>query len=263
MPLRSLCPIFRWEMGKSTDIIRAFLLCTLVQTCLAFPVFAEEKDTAAQELAPTYRIESILIEGNSHTDVDVVKNLINFKPGDIFIENIAEESRFRLLTSGYFRNVRVQLRKGTERGKVVVVFTVEERGTLMVDEVHIGFSNVNYFWAGGAVTEMNLAGKGLQLTGGAVGGQDMMAFKLRCLNPNVAGSEWKIGGGLMYNNAREATTDSDTGDMITLLWYWRAGGDVALSLIGPGIDASHNYERAHMDGLNATTNWVMAYLLQE
>ena len=43
--------------------------------------------------------------------------------------------------------------------------------------------------------------------------------------------------------------------------FWRAGGDVAVSLIGPGIDASHNYERAHMDGLNATTNWIMAYLL--
>ena len=45
--------------------------------------------------------------------------------------------------------------------------------------------------------------------------------------------------------------------------FWRAGGDVALALIGPGIDASHNYERAHMDGLNATTNWIMAYLLDE
>ena len=45
--------------------------------------------------------------------------------------------------------------------------------------------------------------------------------------------------------------------------FWRAGGDVALALIGPGIDASHNYERAHIDGLNATTNWVMAYLLEK
>jgi putative aminopeptidase FrvX len=45
--------------------------------------------------------------------------------------------------------------------------------------------------------------------------------------------------------------------------FWSAGGDVALSLIGPGIDASHNYERAHMDGLNATTNWIMAYLLSD
>ncbi len=43
--------------------------------------------------------------------------------------------------------------------------------------------------------------------------------------------------------------------------FWRAGGDVALSLIGPGIDASHNYERAHTDGLTATTNWILAYLL--
>lgn len=43
--------------------------------------------------------------------------------------------------------------------------------------------------------------------------------------------------------------------------FWSAGGDVALALIGPGIDASHNYERAHLDGLNATTNWIMAYLL--
>lgn len=45
--------------------------------------------------------------------------------------------------------------------------------------------------------------------------------------------------------------------------FWRAGGDVALALIGPGIDASHNYERAHMDGIVATTNWIMAYLLSE
>ncbi len=43
--------------------------------------------------------------------------------------------------------------------------------------------------------------------------------------------------------------------------FWHAGGDAALALIGPGIDASHNYERAHMDGLNATTNWILAYLL--
>lgn len=45
--------------------------------------------------------------------------------------------------------------------------------------------------------------------------------------------------------------------------FWRAGGDVEVALIGPGIDASHNYERAHMDGLNATTNWIMAYLMKK
>ncbi|MBN1372300.1 MAG: M42 family metallopeptidase [Anaerolineaceae bacterium] len=43
--------------------------------------------------------------------------------------------------------------------------------------------------------------------------------------------------------------------------YWRAGGDVPVALIGPGVDASHSYERTHLDALVATTQWVLAYLL--
>jgi putative aminopeptidase FrvX len=42
---------------------------------------------------------------------------------------------------------------------------------------------------------------------------------------------------------------------------WRAGGDVAVALIGPGVDASHNYERTHMEALLATVQWLLAYLL--
>lgn len=44
--------------------------------------------------------------------------------------------------------------------------------------------------------------------------------------------------------------------------FLRAGGDVRVALIGPGVDASHNYERTHLDGLLATTQWVMAYLME-
>lgn len=43
--------------------------------------------------------------------------------------------------------------------------------------------------------------------------------------------------------------------------FWRAGGDVAVALIGPGVDASHNYERTHTEALVATTKWCLAYLL--
>jgi len=43
--------------------------------------------------------------------------------------------------------------------------------------------------------------------------------------------------------------------------YWRAGGDIAVALIGPGVDASHNYERTHLEALVATTQWVVAYLI--
>jgi putative aminopeptidase FrvX len=43
--------------------------------------------------------------------------------------------------------------------------------------------------------------------------------------------------------------------------FWKAGGNVAVALIGPGVDASHNYERTHTEALLATTRWLMAYLL--
>ncbi|MBM3152076.1 MAG: M42 family metallopeptidase [Chloroflexi bacterium] len=45
--------------------------------------------------------------------------------------------------------------------------------------------------------------------------------------------------------------------------FWRSGGDVAVALIGPGVDASHNYERTHTEALVATTRWLVAYLLEE
>jgi putative aminopeptidase FrvX len=43
--------------------------------------------------------------------------------------------------------------------------------------------------------------------------------------------------------------------------FWKAGGNAAVALIGPGVDASHNYERTHTDALLATTHWLLAYLL--
>lgn len=45
--------------------------------------------------------------------------------------------------------------------------------------------------------------------------------------------------------------------------FWHSGGNAAVALIGPGVDASHNYERTHTEALVATTNWVLAYLLKK
>jgi putative aminopeptidase FrvX len=41
----------------------------------------------------------------------------------------------------------------------------------------------------------------------------------------------------------------------------RAGGQFRTALIGPGVDASHSFERTHEDGLRATTALCLAYLL--
>jgi putative aminopeptidase FrvX len=43
---------------------------------------------------------------------------------------------------------------------------------------------------------------------------------------------------------------------------WRAGGDVQVGLVGPGVDASHSYERTHRDSLESTARLVAEYLVR-
>jgi len=43
----------------------------------------------------------------------------------------------------------------------------------------------------------------------------------------------------------------------------RAGADLIVGLIGPGVDASHAFERTHKDSLLHTARLCVAYLLQE
>ena len=48
---------------------------------------------------------------------------------------------------------------------------------------------------------------------------------------------------------------SDVGPM------WRSGADVVAGLIGPGVDASHHYERTHIDSLVATVRLIIEFML--
>jgi putative aminopeptidase FrvX len=42
---------------------------------------------------------------------------------------------------------------------------------------------------------------------------------------------------------------------------WRAGADMAVGLVGPGVDASHSYERTHKDSLVATARLIAEFML--
>ncbi len=43
--------------------------------------------------------------------------------------------------------------------------------------------------------------------------------------------------------------------------FWRAGHDARVGLFGPGVDASHAYERTHEDSIEHTTHLIARYLL--
>jgi putative aminopeptidase FrvX len=43
--------------------------------------------------------------------------------------------------------------------------------------------------------------------------------------------------------------------------FWRSGADAQVALFGPGVDASHNYERTHIEALEATARLALSYLI--
>ena len=44
--------------------------------------------------------------------------------------------------------------------------------------------------------------------------------------------------------------------------YWVAGGDVKVGLVGPGVDASHAYERTHEESVIHTARLLAEYISQ-
>lgn len=42
---------------------------------------------------------------------------------------------------------------------------------------------------------------------------------------------------------------------------WRAGADMLVGLVGPGVDASHHYERTHLESLTATMHLLIEFML--
>src|SRR4029079_15979354 len=70
---------------------------------------------------------------------------------------------------GYFLDVRLSVTRGASRGGGVLVIEVEERGTIVINELVPTTSAATAFWAGADISETNFLGRGINLGGGFVG----------------------------------------------------------------------------------------------
>jgi outer membrane protein assembly factor BamA len=194
-------------------------------------------------------LDAIEVRGNTKTSARVVLRYVPFKPGDVLDvdDPKVELTRYRLLGTGFFRDVQLSLRKGSERGHVVLVIEVVERNTLIVNNVWMGIGSDSNrsgskerltTFAGIDAAETNLVGTGITL-GSAIGlAQDQLALRLRFLDPAFAGTPWMTSGELLYNDARdffgnEAVLWDDPNQLETVprqavISYKRIGGSVGI-----------------------------------
>jgi outer membrane protein assembly factor BamA len=187
-----------------------------------------------------YTLEGIEVRGNRATLARVVLRYVPFRSGDALdvADRELEATRFRLLGTGFFRDVELSLRRGTRRGYVVLVIDVVERNTIVVDDLWLGLSSGPLTAYGGAgVTQRNLAGAGIALGGAFAVADQQLALRVRLADPQFLRTNWVAEAELLYNAARDFFGNHDVlpAEDFAVVQYKRFGGRLG---VGHDLDVS-------------------------
>ena len=161
-----------------------------------------------------YTLERIEVRGNTRTRDRVILRYLKFQPGDILDVDDPELTltRYRVLGTGFFRDVQFSLHKGSRRGQVVLVVQVVERNTIVINDFVLGLSsdadNNGHIrplteYGGVDVAETNLAGTGITLGAALAVAHDQNALRVRFLYPSFLGTPWMVSGTILRNQARD------------------------------------------------------------
>lgn len=161
-----------------------------------------------------YVLEGVEIRGNTTTLARVIHRFVPFRPGDT-LDAFDKElllTRFRLLGTGFFRDVQLSLRRGTKRGYVVLQVDVVERNTIVVNDVWLGLATDAEPngrakpltpYGGIDVSETNLAGTGVALGGAIAVADRQLALRTRVSDADFLRSSWTAEAQLLFNNAKD------------------------------------------------------------
>jgi outer membrane protein insertion porin family len=214
-----------------------------------------------------YVLEGVEVRGNRKTLSRVVLRYVPFHAGDVLDVNDKqlELTRFRLLGTGFFRDVQLSLRRGTRHGAVVLVVDVIERNTLVVDQIWLGLSaDVDSngtarpltAFGGAQATETNLVGTGVALGGAFAVADNQLALRLRLVDPQSFNGKWTSEAELLYNNARDFFGNGDVlvddptqpAQDFAVAQYTRVGGHVGFGHdlgISSQLFVDYRFERVH------------------
>lgn len=213
-------------------------------------------DDVAASGALRYILDGVEVRGNRVTAARIVTRLLPFAIGEYFdvADPRLETTRFRLLGTGYFRDAQLSLRRGRVRGHAILVVSVVERNTFVVNDTWLGLSTdaepngrarpLSAF-AGIDVAENNLGGSGIALGGAVAFAERQLALRTRYADPDFLRTNWSLDAQLTYAAARDFFGQKDVlatavpGDAdadYAVLGYRRFGGraGVGHDVFGPG-----------------------------
>jgi hypothetical protein len=224
--------------------MRGLAVYVLALLALAAPTAHADEPTADaprpdEELGPVILIERIDIIGNTATQDEIIRRSLPIAPGDVLhaTDKRLTNARFKVLALGFFRDVTLAMKKGSERGNVIIEIAVVERGTFVLNRLWFGTTRASPYWLGTDVGDRNLLGLGIAVGGGFIyaahgsitGTRDQWAGELRLSDGSLRGSRWGANGSLTlvhgsdFYRAAGAPNDDDT-DNFAGFPYSRFGG---------------------------------------
>lgn len=155
---------------------------------------------------PLYLLEKIVIRGNRKTLRQVILRYVDIHPGESFSggDPRLAAARYRLLASGLFHDVQLSLNRGTAHGRVVLLVTVSERNTIVVQDVVFGFSDISKFYGSLDMAERSLLGTGIKLSAAAVFSVDgQWGYRLRLHDDHFLNSPFAFHVEGLFADARD------------------------------------------------------------
>lgn len=158
------------------------------------PVF----DSGDDDAGPLLLVEQVDIIGNTATQAELIRRVLPIIPGDLIRagDERIREARYKVLALGYFLDVSLAMRKGSQRGQVVVEVHVVERGTFTLNRLFFGTNSLSPYWLGADVGDRNLFGLGIAIGGGFIyadhgdvpGSRNQWGSELRLSDSSLFGS---------------------------------------------------------------------------
>jgi len=166
------------------------------------------------EFGPVIVIEAIEVVGNTVTQTELIRRTLPLAVGDVVhaSDKRLRDARFKVLALGYFRDVRLAMRKGSARGQVVIEISVLERGTVVLNRLWFGTSKVSPYWVGADVGQRNLLGLGVSVGAGFIyaangdvdNSRPQWAGELRAADPSLLGTRWGANAAFTLVHGSEA-----------------------------------------------------------
>lgn len=153
------------------------------------------------EQGPRVFVERIEITGNTKTRDKIIRREIPLLEGDLFRAQGVKETKRRVRNLGFFDEVTVTNKPGSDEAKTILGVAVTERPTGTFS-VGMGYSSADGVMAQGSISQDNLFGYGLRLSLSGSFGSAGTNYSLGLSDPHFLDTDWTLGGEI-YNNDSE------------------------------------------------------------